>query len=168
MRIRNILTSVAAATLLGGCANQTQAGEIQAGETQAGETQAGAPAPAGSVQVATAAWAEPDSYKFTLTSSCGERALIGRFKSTVKQGLVVETVGLDDSARRALMLRLSRLVPTLGQLAAQAETARKAGADTVVIKTDPTDGHPTSITIDPDARNIDDEQCYEISDYSVG
>ena len=147
MRLKNILSCVAVATLLGGCADRTLA------EESAEESQVSAAAPAG--------WAEPSSYKFTLTSSCGERDLRGSFKSTVKGGLVVRSEGLDAPARKALMLRLSRLVPTLGQLEAQAQTARTEGTGDVVIRTDPADGHPVSITIGTD-------ECYQISDYSVG
>jgi hypothetical protein len=142
VRLKNILCCVAVATLLGGCANRALAEENQ--------VSAAAPVD----------WAEPSAYKFTLTSSCGERDLRGSFKSTVKDGLVVQSEGLDAPARKALMLRLSRLVPTLGQLEAQAQTARTGTGD-VVIKTDPADGHPTSITIGTD-------ECYQISDYSVG
>jgi len=150
MLFRKVLMGAAVVVLFGGCANQVDPG---------------APAPGAS---SPPAWTEPAAYKFTLTSSCGERALIGRFRTRVKSGLVTENEGLDESARRALMLRLSRLVPTLGELEAQAETARKEGADEVVIQVDPADGHPTSITIDPDRNSMDDEECYTISDYSVG
>jgi hypothetical protein len=151
VRIRNILYSVAVASLLGGCANQALAEEHP---VSAAAPEVSSPAP-------PAGWVEPTSYKFTLTSSCGERDLRGTFQSKVKDGMVVESAGLDASARKALMLRLSRLVPTLGQLEAQAQTARVAGTGDVVIKTDPADGHPTSITIGTD-------ECYQISDYSVG
>lgn len=159
MRIRNILYSVAVATLLGGCANQAQAEENPI-SAAAPDVSASA-APEVSAPVAPAGWVEPTAYKFTLTSSCGERDLRGTFQSKVKNGMVIETAGLDAQARKALMLRLSRLVPTLGQLEAQAQTARTAGTGDVVIKTDPADGHPTSITIGTD-------ECYQISDYSVG
>jgi hypothetical protein len=100
-------------------------------------------------------WREPGSYQFTVTSSCGERAMIGTFRTRVQNGAVTEREGLDDSARRALMLGLASEVPTLGRLKAEAE---KSHADIVL---DPSDGHPISI-------NIDDEHCYAISDYSVG
>jgi hypothetical protein len=150
VRIRNALYGIALMAALGGCANQA-------------EISAAAPAPAGPT-----AWTEPPDYKFTLMSSCGERALIGRFKVTVSQGHVTRMEGLDDAARRAVMLRLAKLVPTLGELKAEADTARKEGADQVVVEVDPVDGHPTSIRIDPQANAIDDESCYDISDYSAG
>ena len=57
---------------------------------------------------------------------------------------------------------------TLGQLLDEANTARRQGADDVVVDVDRTDGHPTSIRIDPRRDAIDDESCYDISDYSAG
>jgi hypothetical protein len=98
-------------------------------------------------------WAEPSSYKFTLTSTCG--TTIGTFRTRVRSGAVTEREGLDDAARRALMTGLAPVIPTLGQLKASAD---KTGG-TVVL--DPADGHPISIT-------VDDKHCYAISDYSVG
>lgn len=166
MRIRNVLYGLALAAALGGCANQAgNQGANQAGSPggNLAGINAAAKAPAGQP-----VWTEPPRYTFTLTSSCGERALIGRFQVTVSQGFVTRQLGLDDSARRALTLRLGKLVPTLGELKAEADTAREKGADQVVVEADPSDGHPTSIRIDPRANAIDDESCYEISDYSVG
>jgi hypothetical protein len=154
VRVRNILCA-AAVLALTGCANQTAVSP-------------GAPAPAAPAPATTPAWVEPSAYQFTLTSSCGERALIGKYQVTVTAGLVTKNVGLDDAAKRSLMLRLARLVPTLGQLKAEADTATKEGADKVTVVVDPADGHPTSISIDPRANAIDDESCYTISDYSVG
>jgi hypothetical protein len=153
MRFRNVFLGAVVVTLLGGCANQADPGQFTPGT----------PMPK-----AAPLWTEPAAYKFTLTSSCGERALTGRFRTTVKDGLVIQNEGLDAAARRALKLQLSRLVPTLGELMAKADTARKAGADEVVIQVDQVDGHPTSISIDPDKSATDDEECYAISDYSVG
>jgi hypothetical protein len=113
-------------------------------------------------------WTVPAKYGFTLDSQCGERALIGRFKVTVADDKVVHTEGLDDSARRALMLRLADLVPTLRQLEAEAETARGKGADVVQIERDVSDAHPTKITIDESTEATDDEACYTIEDYTIG
>jgi len=113
-------------------------------------------------------WTEPAKYGFVLTSACGERALIGRFQVTVVNGLVVHAKGLDDSARRALMLRLADLVPTLAKLEAEAETARSEGAEVVEVERDSADAHPTKITIDPSRNAEDDESCYTIDDYTIG
>jgi hypothetical protein len=115
-----------------------------------------------------ATWAVPAKYGFTLGSQCGERALIGRFQVTVQDDRVVHAEGLDDAARRALMLRLADLVPTLRQLEEEAETARREGADVVEIERDPGDAHPTKITIDPEVNATDDEAYYTIEDYTIG
>ena len=146
--MRRLLPYVTVAALLGGFAN------AEPGEPAA------APPPA--------TWTAPGKYAFTLTSECGERALIGRFRVTVQAGKVTGTEGLDDSARRALMLRLANLVPTLQQLEQEAETARRQGAEVVRVERDPADAHPSRIEIDWSANAIDDEACYTIQDYTIG
>ena len=113
-------------------------------------------------------WTPPAKYAFVLGSQCGERLLIGRFRVTVQDDRVVESVGLDDSSRRVLMVRMADVVPTLRQLEQEAETARQAGADEVRIERDPVDAHPTKITIDYETNTIDDEACYTIEDYTIG
>ena len=123
---------------------------------------------AGPGQAPPATWTPPAKYAFVLSSQCGERALIGRFRVTVQDDRVVDSAGLDDSSRRALMLRMADLVPTLRKLEQQAETARQAGADEVLIERDPADAHPTKITIDYETNAIDDEACYTIEDYTIG
>jgi hypothetical protein len=151
VRLRLVLCLAALAATLGGCAGQQ------------GINNGAAPVSTPMIPV----WTEPKQYSFTLSSSCGERALIGKFAVTVADGLVTKTVGLDASARQALMLRLSRLVPTLAEMAAEAETARAADADEVVIQHDPGDGHPVSIRIDPSRSAADDESCYQVSAYKA-
>ncbi|MFF5358150.1 DUF6174 domain-containing protein [Streptomyces scabiei] len=119
-------------------------------------TEAGTPAPA---------WKEPSAYRYTLTSSEGERALIGTFEVTVRDGEVVKATGLDDSARRVVD-RNPSLVPTIAELSEQAETARRDGADTVDV--DRTDsGRPTAISIDWDEDAIDDEEAYTLGGYEA-
>jgi hypothetical protein len=117
---------------------------------------------------APSAWVEPANYKFAFESSCGERALIGRFRVEVADGTVARTEGLDEAGRRALMLRVADLIPTLGQMVAEAEAARARGADEVVIDRDPADGHPTAIRIDEEKNATDDETCITVSDYTAG
>jgi hypothetical protein len=120
------------------------------------------------MQEAPATWTVPAKYGFILVSECGERALIGRFQVTVVDDKVAHVTGLDDSSRRALMLRIADLVPTLKQLETEAETARREGADAVVLERDPFDAHPTKIAIDPSSNAADDEECYTIEDYTIG
>jgi hypothetical protein len=117
---------------------------------------------------APSAWTEPADYKFTFESTCGEQALIGRFRVEVADRVVAQAEGLDEAGQRALMLRVANLIPTLGQMVSDAEAARARGADEVVIDRNALDGHPTSIQIDEDANAIDDETCIAISDYTIG
>jgi hypothetical protein len=119
------------------------------------------------MEEAPTTWTVPAKYGFTLDSQCGERALIGRFQVTVQDDKVVRAEGLDDSARRALMLRVADLVPTLRQLEAEAESARSEGKGVVKIERDAGDAHPTKIEIDRSSA-IDDEECYTIEDYTIG
>lgn len=113
-------------------------------------------------------WTEPAGYKYSFESSCGAQPLQGRIRAEVSGGAVTRTEGLDEAGRRTLMLRIADVVPTLGQIVDQAEQARAAGADEVVIERDPADGHPTAIRIDQDKNAVDDEMCYTILDYTNG
>jgi hypothetical protein len=151
VRLKLAVPGIALIMIAGACANGQAGGLAEPGGT-----------------AEPAAWTEPEKYGFVLDSECGERALIGRFQVTVEKGLVVRAKGLDDSARRALMLRLADLVPTLGELEAEAATARSEGADVVEIERDLADAHPTKITIDESRNAVDDEACYTIEDYTIG
>ena len=150
MRLRGVLCGAILVVAAAGCANQ----------------------PAGNAGGATApsapAWTEPADYKFSFESSCGEQALIGRFRVDVANGVVDRTQGLDEAGKRAVMLRIANLVPTLGQMVADAEQARADGAHEVVVERDPADGHPVAIRIDQDRNAVDDETCFTISDYTIG
>ncbi|MES5824126.1 DUF6174 domain-containing protein [Streptomyces sp. RG80] len=109
------------------------------------------------------AWEEPASYAYTLTSSAGERPLIGTFRITVRDGEVAAAVGLDDSGRRVVR-QLPHQVPTLGALLEELEQARGDDADTAEAEY-AADGHPTRIELDWEANALDDEASYEITDY---
>lgn len=113
------------------------------------------------------AWTEPAAYGFVLDSSCGERALIGRFRVAVNAGRVIRVDPLDEPAERAVQIREGELVPTLGQLMAEVRTAEEDGADVARTDVDPGDGHPTAVRIDRDANSTDDELCYAISEYTI-
>jgi hypothetical protein len=112
-------------------------------------------------------WQEPSRYSFVLDSTCGERALIGRFRIMVEQGRVTKVEGLDESAQRALEGGRNDIAPTLRQLLQELDSARRAGAEVADITTDPADGYPTKITIDPAANSTDDESCYAITEFST-
>ncbi|RBM22438.1 hypothetical protein DEH69_04280 [Streptomyces sp. PT12] len=111
---------------------------------------------------------EPDTYRYTLESRCGERDFIGAYAISVANGEVVEVAALDASAKA--YLGRGGDVPTIAGLLDLAEQARHEGADEVT--TDYPDGAPegegppSALTIDRDADAIDDEECYTISDYT--
>ena len=119
-------------------------------------------------QAPPATWTPPAKYAFVLGSQCGERLLIGRFRVTVQDDRVVESVGLDDSSRRVLMVRMADVVPTLRKLEQEAETARQAGADEVRIWRGTVDAHASKIAVDYETHTICDGACYTIEDYMIG
>ncbi|MFF5498511.1 DUF6174 domain-containing protein [Streptomyces aquilus] len=108
-------------------------------------------------------WEEPAAYTYTLTSSEGERSLIGRFRITVKDGKVTEAVGLDAGARR-FVERTPDQVPTLGALLDELEQARRDDADTAEAEY-AADGHPERIFLDQDENAVDDEARYVVESY---
>jgi hypothetical protein len=148
VRIRSVLCGALVLAAVAGCAGP------------------GASGPAAQ-PAAQPAWTEPADYKFTVESSCGGQPLIGLFRVTVSDGAVIKSEGLDTAARRALMLRIAHLVPTLQQMVDQAEQARDGGA-AVTLERDPADGHPVAVRIDESKDAIDDETCYTISGYTIG
>lgn len=111
------------------------------------------------------AWEEPSAYRYTLKSSEGERALIGTFEVTVRDGKVVKTVGIDESGRRVVDQEATE-VPTIAELLKQAETARAEDADDVDVDY-AKDGRPVSISIDWEENAIDDEEAYTVGDYEA-
>lgn len=110
------------------------------------------------------AWQEPAAYSYTLRSSGGERTLLGAFRVSVRDGAVVGAVGLDDTARR-VVAGTPEAVPTIGQLLAELERARRAGAATAGADY-ADDGHPVRIVLDEDDNAVDDEARYDISAYA--
>jgi len=115
---------------------------------------------------AAPAWQEPSSYTYVLRSSCGERPLIGTFRITVENGQVTKAEGISEADERSLeSTELSP--PTLGQLLDELAEARRNDAHEAELTSDPTDGHPTKIVIDPIENAIDDEACYAITEYGA-
>ncbi|MFD0006083.1 DUF6174 domain-containing protein [Streptomyces sp. NPDC127178] len=108
-------------------------------------------------------WQEPSAYTYTLRSSEGERALIGTFRITVRDGAVVKAVGLDDSGRRVAQ-DIPDAVPTMGELLAELEQARRDDADVAEAEY-ASGGHPVRISLDWEKDAIDDEAVYVISAY---
>ncbi|MET8586075.1 DUF6174 domain-containing protein [Streptomyces collinus] len=111
------------------------------------------------------AWTEPSAYTYTLTSTGGERLLIGTFRVTVRHRKVAHAVGLDEQGR-AVVRRAPDAVPTLGGLLKELAGARRDGADTAEVRYSSA-GYPLRITLDRSAAAVDDEARYVISDYAV-
>jgi hypothetical protein len=111
-------------------------------------------------------WKEPAAYSYTLTSSGGERSLLGTFRVTVRDGEVTDAKGLDESGRRVVD-QLSTEVPTLGGLLEELAQARRDDADTAEVKY-AADGHPVRISLDWDENALDDEADYVITGYEPG
>nr|WP_282702673.1 DUF6174 domain-containing protein [Streptomyces sp. CC219B] len=118
----------------------------------------------GEPEVSAPVWKEPGSYTYTLTSAT--QVLWGTFRVTVRDGEVVEAVGLDDDSRRVLRDLPERpdRVPTIGGLVELLEQARQERADTAEAEY-AADGRPTRITLDWDENAIDDEAEYVIGGY---
>jgi len=98
----------------------------------------------------------PAGYSFVLTSSCGERSLIGMYRVRVEGDVVVRAEPIGRRASRPAL----EDVPTIADLEARIE---HAGPDAVVeVERDDT-GLLTSVSIDPRQDTIDDEECYRVS-----
>jgi hypothetical protein len=108
-------------------------------------------------------WQEPASYSFTLESQCGERALIGRFHVEVENGETIRVKTLSGYGGSGSMPPAA--VPTLTDLLTLVARARSERASQVNLVVDPIDGHPVSVSVDWRADTIDEEECYEITDY---
>jgi hypothetical protein len=147
--------SVTAGFAIAGCLSS--AGCTAGGDSTASEpiTHEASPEP-GPTTPATASYI-PTTYRFDLTSSCGERGFLGTYRVSVRAGVVVAARPLDPT--NSYQPDLAE-VPSLQGLVDMAASA-DPGAD-VQLETDPA-GLPTYLSIDhlPDA--IDDEECYEIA-----
>lgn len=117
------------------------------------------PAPTGTAAAATSP-ALPTSYDFTLTSSCGERPLIGDYRVSVRDDRVTRATSLDPDYPEPTLTD----VPTLRDLVDMAGAARP---DAVVEYVVDDAGVPRSLSLDPMPNAIDDEECYEVTDLVV-
>ena len=100
----------------------------------------------------------PKSYTFTLTSSCGERGLLGDYRVTVRDEQVSAVENLDDDYPYEPKLDD---VPTLQDIVDLAEAARP---DAVIEYVVDDTGVPQSLILDPVPNGTDDEECYEVTD----
>jgi hypothetical protein len=108
-------------------------------------------------------WQEPAAYTCTLRSSEGERSLLGTFRISVRDGVVVRAVGLDDAGRRAVE-SAPDAASTLGEHLAELEPARRDDADTAEAEY-AADGHPVRIELDGEETAVDDEARSVITAY---
>ncbi|MEU6069660.1 MULTISPECIES: DUF6174 domain-containing protein [Streptomyces] len=151
-------SSLPRVALIGGLLCATAACAGAGTSTRAAETKP-------SIQRGTA-WQEPAGYTYTLNSTEGERALIGTFRVTVRNGKAAKAVGLDEESRDVVR-RSPGAVPTIGGLLKELEQARRDDADTAEAEY-AADGHPLRITLDWDDNAVDDEARYVISAYEPG
>ncbi len=147
MRMRRILTTVVVTPLLALAACDGSAPEPASGPSSTEATYpGGGPATPAAV---------PAAYSYVLTSSCGERSLIGTYRVWVEGDRVVRAEPVGRVSRPAL-----EDVSTIADLEAKIE---HAGPEAVVkVKRDGA-GLLTSVSIDPRQDTIDDEECYEVS-----
>lgn len=97
----------------------------------------------------------PATYSFDLESSCGERALIGRYRVWVEDDEVIRVVPTGEERVPPL-----EDVPTLDDLE---ELVEDADAGAVVETERHADGWLTWVSIDHLPEAIDDEECYRVS-----
>ncbi|MDO8107036.1 DUF6174 domain-containing protein [Isoptericola sp. b441] len=108
-----------------------------------------------------------DTYSVTVTSSCGERLLIGTFDVHVVGGVVTSVEGLDEPGRRAAQVAtVGEYVPTVTSLLSRLAITHREHAPEVMF--DPATGMPTHVVLDPLPGSLDDQECYDFSDYSPG
>ena len=102
-----------------------------------------------------------DTYTVTVTSSCGERLLIGRFAVEVVGGAVASLTGLDEPGRRAAETALSESVPTVADLLDRLASLDAAQVPEATF--DVATGVPTQVVFDPLPNAVDDEECYDLT-----
>lgn len=103
----------------------------------------------------------PDSYRYVLESSCGERGFLGRYRVVVRDGVVVSVKNLNDDYPSQPDVAE---VPTLAGLVDMAESV---SSEAVVSLTLDGAGLPRTLEIDHLPNAIDDEECYEVSELKV-
>lgn len=146
-----------------GCGGGPGSPVVEVGVGVGVDASTSSPTPSSSFSSFAESWKEPASYVYTLTSSEGERSLIGTFRVTVRDGKVAKAVGLDESAR-GVVKGAPEEVPTIRGLLDRLSRAHHEGADTAEAEYAP-DGHPVRITLDPEKNTVDDEESYVISGY---
>ena len=124
-----------------------------AGPPSSSATSADTPAASGSTI--------PDSYRYVLESSCGERGFLGRYRIVVRDGAVASVKNLNDDYPYQPDVAE---VPTLAGLLEKAESV---GPQAVVDLDLDGAGLPKYLEIDHEPNADDDEECYEVSALEV-
>ncbi|UKJ62464.1 hypothetical protein H1Q78_11780 [Cellulosimicrobium cellulans] len=102
-----------------------------------------------------------DDYAFTLTSSCGERNLVGDFDVEVAGG---EVVAVSASLEHLEMTPESYVESGGRTIDGFLDLVDERHDVVTDVAFDDDLGYPTSLTLDPMPRAIDDEECYAITD----
>ncbi|MFB7888082.1 DUF6174 domain-containing protein [Cellulosimicrobium cellulans] len=124
---------------------------------------AGVPWPVAGLSDARDRWAAAgyDDYAFTLTSSCGERALVGDFDVEVAGG---EVLAVSASLAHLEMTPESYVESGGRTIDGFLDLVDERHDVVTDVAFDDELGYPTSLTLDPVPRAIDDEECYAITD----
>ncbi|MBD8059377.1 hypothetical protein IC607_10400 [Cellulomonas sp. JH27-2] len=104
------------------------------------------------------------SYRYTITSSCGERAMLGTYHLTVEDGRITQIEPADPNVQ--LIDWYEGDLPTIADLLSRAQAGGDGAPSELVV--DPSTGVPTRVAFDGDPNAIDDEECYTITDYRPG
>ncbi|KON71525.1 hypothetical protein M768_18340 [Cellulosimicrobium cellulans F16] len=124
---------------------------------------AGVPWPVAGLSDARDRWAAAgyDDYAFTLTSSCGERALVGDFDVEVAGG---EVLAVSASLAHLEMTPESYVESGGRTIDGFLDLVDERHDVVTDVAFDDELGYPSSLTLDPVPRAIDDEECYAITD----
>jgi hypothetical protein len=108
-------------------------------------------------------WTEPDDYTYRLFSDCGERGGLGTFRITVRDGEATDVVDLGEEEMEP---QWHGEPLTIGELLAEAQRALDEGAEVVDVELDGDGPRPASIDIDYSESALDDEVCYEMTEFT--
>ena len=106
------------------------------------------------------------SYRFTLDSQCGERALIGTYDVVVEDGRVTSALPAEPTRWKPESADQLASVPTFAHLLARGQATGNAAPSEFHV--DAATGAPTRVEFEGDPNAIDDEECYRITGYRPG
>ena len=172
MRLMRVWGAIAVVAVVGGCTSHPASAPTW------GTASSAAPSAAVATAESAPPYAEPASYAFVLTRGCDEAKPLGRYRVTVQNGSVAKSERLDATVVQPQSSADVDLgpaagdgaeeieVPTLGELAAMAQTAADDGGQ--VSRTfDAADGHPIKVTINvADDGAASATECFAVADYA--